>query len=178
MCLWCWGEVPRGLAPILPPTPVSETVSPELLRRLIAAVRAHGVKVTVTRTNVTDAPRRQGRLVDPILSEVVRSGPVWEACWATWDGPAFSQVTLNRNLTCIPHRDGNNEGDSWVLFFGEFRGGALALEGGTRYLVSGMWHCIPHMMLHWVEPCVGGRWSVVLYRRGRSYCLHLSLIHI
>ena len=47
-----------------------------------------------------------------------------------WDGE--TKFCLNRNVQCEKHKDRGNTGHSYVLFLGDFTGGALLFEDGTR----------------------------------------------
>jgi hypothetical protein len=43
----------------------------------------------------------------------------------------FTNITVNKNLQCKPHRDTGNIGDSLIIGFGEYTGGELAVADGT-----------------------------------------------
>jgi hypothetical protein len=74
-------------------------------------------------------------------------------------------VILNRNVTCQRHIDGN-EGHSWILWLGDFEGGALVFDDGRRITERGVWHKIDGRVAHWNEPLVSGtKYGVVLFRR-------------
>ena len=42
-----------------------------------------------------------------------------------------TKIIVNRNVKCKRHRDGN-DGLSWILWLGDFTGGALFFNDGTR----------------------------------------------
>jgi hypothetical protein len=39
----------------------------------------------------------------------------------------FHQITINKNLKCKKHRDSHNKGESYIVGFGDYRGGELTL---------------------------------------------------
>ncbi len=52
-----------------------------------------------------------------------------------WDEE--TQITLNKDLLCQRHRDHGNKEHSWFLWLGEFAGGALNFDNGTRSKAKG-----------------------------------------
>ena len=74
-------------------------------------------------------------------------------------------VTLNRNTVCQPHRDKKNIGDTAIMFFGDFEGGALLLEDGRRFEERGVWHRYDgSRLLHWNEEITAGvKYSVIAH---------------
>lgn len=40
----------------------------------------------------------------------------------------FTSVHLNHNVSCPPHIDGNNNGESTIISFGDYTGGNLVIE--------------------------------------------------
>jgi hypothetical protein len=82
-----------------------------------------------------------------------------------WWGDEETQVLLNKNVTCRKHRDKNN-GHSYILWLGDFVGGGLVFEDGTRLEQKHIWHKIDGQIPHWNEPHEGTKYGVVLYRRG------------
>ena len=63
--------------------------------------------------------------VDRLICEAVLSIAPKEVM--EWDRP---KIMLNRNVTCRRHRDAN-EGYSFLLWLGDFEGGALHFDDGT-----------------------------------------------
>ena len=59
-----------------------------------------------------------------------------------------TKIIVNRNLTCKRHTD-HNDGHSWILWLGEFEGGALLFEDGTRIEEKRTWHKINGRTPHW-----------------------------
>jgi len=86
-------------------------------------------------------------------------------------GP-FTSITLNQNYAAAPHRDKGNEGPSFLVAFGSFKGGELVIHEGD---LSGN-HDICHKpivadfskILHSVRPFEGERYSLVFYKLARS----------
>ena len=74
-----------------------------------------------------------------------------------------SQVVVNRNVQCAKHRD-SNDGHSWILFLGDFTGGALVFETGERVTQTRIWHKIFGQIPHWNEPHEGTKYSVIIYK--------------
>ena len=92
----------------------------EKLLEMMQKRRWHG---SATRLNVAgpDAAtyvHKRGRklLVEPVLSDVVKSGPIFRHVKAQLD--FAEQVTLNKNLKCAKHKD-RNEGFSYICFLGD-----------------------------------------------------------
>ena len=86
-----------------------------------------------------------------------------EAIAPEWWGEN-TRICLNRNVQCEKHRDGN-KGHSYILWLGDFTGGALVFEDGTRIEDKGMWHKINGQIAHWNEPHEGTKYGIVLYKR-------------
>ena len=76
-------------------------------------------------------------------------------------------ITVNKNVVCEPHRDGNNAAESWICFLGDFTGGELVFEDGTEISEPRKWHRIKaNQLLHWNKPITSGtKYSVILYKR-------------
>ena len=93
------------------------------------------------------------------LREAIRViAPEW------WDDE--TQVILNHNVQCKRHRDSSNKEHSWIIFLGDFTGGALCFDDGTRIEEQYKWHQINGHVYHWNEPHEGEKFSIVLYRNG------------
>ena len=102
-------------------------------------------------------------------SEYHASGEIWEhirTMLPEWfvEGEFFG-VTLNRNTVCQPHRDKKNVGESAIIFMGDFQGGALLLENGSRFEERGVWHRYDgSRLLHWNEEITAGvKYSVIAH---------------
>jgi len=76
-----------------------------------------------------------------------------------WDA-----VQVNDNYSSAPHTDKGNRGDSYIVAFGDFTGGALNVSGDTvdirhrGYLFNGS------QLRHWTEPWTGQRYSLVFFQ--------------
>jgi hypothetical protein len=85
-----------------------------------------------------------------------------EAIAPEWWGDS-TRICLNRNVTCARHRDGNKE-HSYILWLGDFTGGALVFDDGTRIEEKNKWHKINGQTPHWNEPHEGTKYSIIVYR--------------
>ena len=109
------------------------------------------VKIALVKSNVLRKDEHE-------LREAIRFiAPEW------WDEE--TQVTLNHNVQCKRHKDSNKE-HSWIIFLGDFTGGALCFDDGTRIEEQYKWHKIDGHQYHWSEPHEGEKFSIVLYRSG------------
>jgi hypothetical protein len=75
-----------------------------------------------------------------------------------------TQVLVNKNVQCKKHIDAN-DGHSYVLWLGDYSGGALLFEDGTRLEQKYTWHKINGRTPHWNEPHEGTKYAIVLYKR-------------
>lgn len=153
--------------------------SKKIMEALLQALRMHKFKATRLRTNIVPPQDRvrtvYGRsVVDttrrPLLSQTLLEGELYDLILAS--APILPEgtqwhVTVNKNLVCHRHRDTGNYGTSWILFLGDFSGGALVFEDGRRIEESGVWHEFDGQLEHWNEPIAGEKYSVVLYRRAK-----------
>jgi hypothetical protein len=80
------------------------------------------------------------------------------------DWRADTKAIINKDVTCKRHRDGANLGSSYILFLGDFEGGALVFDDGTRFEAKREWFEFDGQVPHWNEPHTGTKYSVVLYR--------------
>ena len=131
-----------------------------------------GIAPSYVRTHFTSKegrPYSVCRVQEPQQSEYHASGEIWEhvrSMLPDWfvEGEFFG-VTLNRNTVCQPHRDKNNIGESAILFLGDFQGGALLLENGSRFEERCVWHRYDgSRLLHWNEEITAGvKYSVIAH---------------
>lgn len=85
---------------------------------------------------------------------------------------SFNAVTVNQNYRANPHYDKNNIGDSFLVAFGDYTGGALRIHHGD---LSGA-HNVQYRpmktdfskVLHSVEEWDGERFSLVYYMFARK----------
>ena len=78
-----------------------------------------------------------------------------------------TQIALNKDLACKRHKDHANKEHSCILWLGDFTGGTLNFEDGTKVESKGAWHKTDGHIHHWNDPHVGTKYSIVLYRGTR-----------
>ena len=76
------------------------------------------------------------------------------------------KILVNKNVTCKPHKDRGNVGASYCLWLGDFKGGALVFDSGRRVEGKNVWHTLDAKEVHWNEPHVLDKYSVIIYRSG------------
>ena len=79
----------------------------------------------------------------------------------------FSTITINKDITCLPHTDKYNQSDSLIVAFGDYT------EGGNLYIkIDDIEHKInvknkPYIFngrnLHWNDKANGSRYSLVYF---------------
>ena len=79
-----------------------------------------------------------------------------------------TQITLNKDLVCKRHRDSCNKEHSWILWLGNFAGGALLFDDGAKVEGAREWHKINGHVHHWNEPHDGTKYSIVIYKGTRK----------
>ena len=85
----------------------------------------------------------------------------------------FFTITINKDVTCYPHKDKGNVGDSAILFLGDFSGGALHTEDGAVFSDKKVWHRFNGAeVLHWNEPHEGTKYSIIASNNKRPICYH------
>ena len=119
---------------------------------------------------ISKATRANGRLFARIM-QWFRAQPGCEYFPVT-------SVQVNKNLLCHPHRDRANEGDSFIIVFGQFRGGGVFLWRGDDtfkpvQVVVGQQEPERHdakiplrfdgRLVHGTEPFIGVRYSIVFF---------------
>lgn len=119
--------------------------------QIITRGKAGKVKIALVKSNLLRRDEHE-------LREAIKFiAPEW------WDEE--TQVILNHNVQCKRHKDSNKE-HSWIIFLGDFTGGALCFDDGTRIEEQYKWHKIDGHQYHWNEPHEGEKFSIVLYRSG------------
>jgi hypothetical protein len=88
------------------------------------------VKVAKIYSNVLHKSEKEPELYDAIKDVA----PEW---WGE-----DTQMTFDKALVCKRHRDHANKEHSWILWLGDFTGGALNFVDGTKIEGKGMWHRI------------------------------------
>ena len=81
----------------------------------------------------------------------------------------YTQVQMNKNFPCPPHRDSQNITSSILCCFGEYTGGLTCIDMNKKIKkidcsirpeeFNGAEH------LHWVEPYKGTRYSLVFFNK-------------
>ncbi len=98
---------------------------------------------------------KRNRLDRALLKAIEDIAPEW---WG-----ADTRLCVNRNVQCERHKDGN-EGHSYILWLGDFTGGALLFDDGTRIEEKYKWHKINEQLHHWNEPREGTKYSTIVYK--------------
>ena len=62
-----------------------------------------------------------------------------------------TKIIINWNVERERHRDGD-DGLSWIIWLGDFTGGALVFGDGRRVEQKYTWHQIDRRVYHWNEP--------------------------
>jgi hypothetical protein len=79
----------------------------------------------------------------------------------------YSQVQMNKNFPCPPHKDKKNQGVSHLCCFGDFTGGDTCIEYEDRIdkisSKNGVISFNGSKYTHWVEPYEGTRYSLVFF---------------
>ena len=154
----------------------------DLVEQLMAARRWHKRRL---RTNIarpedvilcnktkialveSEVPQRRYRKDRELTQAIEDIAPEW---WGE-----DTRMSINRNVQCERHKDGN-KGHSYVLWLGDFTGGALLFDDGTRLEEKYKWHKIDGQIHHWNEPHEGTKYSIILYR-GNGKPPKSALIH-
>lgn len=77
----------------------------------------------------------------------------------------YNTITLNHNLKCKAHKDGNNVGDSIIIGFGDYKGGFLNVEGESFDIRYKPFKFNGALKTHYTEDFEGERWSAVYFYR-------------
>ena len=80
----------------------------------------------------------------------------------------YSQVQMNKNFPCPPHKDSKNIGESVLCCFGDYEGGKTVVKINDDSLVKFDARERPITFngseyLHWVEEVKGDRYSLVFF---------------
>lgn len=80
---------------------------------------------------------------------------------------SYNAITVNQNYQAGPHYDRGNEGDSFLVAFGDYTGGELRIATGPSLGLKDIRHqpIVGNFSttLHSVEPFQGDRFSLVFY---------------
>ena len=114
------------------------------------------VKLALIYSNVLNDREKEPELYDAIRE----IAPEW------WGDE--TQITLNKNLVCKRHRDSRNKEHSWILWLGDFTGGALHFDDGAKVEGAREWRKINGHIHHWNDPREGSKYSIVIYKGTRK----------
>ena len=84
---------------------------------------------------------------------------------------AFTSITVNQNYQAGPHRDKGNVGQSYLVSFGDYTGGALEIHEGPQMGLHDVRQPIIAdftKILHSVKEFQGTRFSLVYYTAKKS----------
>ena len=98
-----------------------------------------------------------------VLSNSLRSGDLFDMVKKIY--PNINEIVVNKNVLCKPHRDKTNVTESHIIFFGDFIGGALCFEDGTRFEEKERWFDFDGQKIHWNEPHENTKYSLIAYAR-------------
>lgn len=76
----------------------------------------------------------------------------------------WTTIMINDNYLALPHKDKNNDGESWIVAFGDYTGGELNVEGVKHDIRYKPFKMNAETQEHWVEPWTGNRYSIVFFR--------------
>ena len=155
------------------------------MEELQALVRAHSFWRNQLRTNIGEsyASKWNGKrlLCTPVYSNSVhgagrtkKQARMLELCREMLpDVGEPLMLTINRDVTCGPHRDGKNASEfSYITFFGDYVGGELVIEepGGDRVLSDrNVWHRFSgREHVHYNLPHQGTKYSIVAYSQNAA----------
>ncbi len=104
----------------------------------------------------SDSPQPKRSKIDRELIKAIEDiAPEW---WGV-----DTRICINRNVQCERHKDGN-KGHSYIVWLGDFTGGALLFDDGTRIEEKYKWHKINGQIHHWNEPHEGAKYSIIIYK--------------
>ncbi len=66
-----------------------------------------------------------------------------------------TQITLNKDLVCKRYKDHGNKEHSWILWLGDFAGGAMNFGDGAKVKSKRGWHKINGHIHHCSDPHEG-----------------------
>ena len=144
------------------------------MEELKALVFSHRFTINKMRTNINDdvgyfGPKNKPFLIKGVYSNTVKEGRMLELVQEMLPEAGITELCLNKNVVCCPHRDEANYGPSFICFFGCFKGGALVLEEMKKsYEEKEVWHgpFLGSKVTHHNEPITSGtKYSVVAYSR-------------
>jgi hypothetical protein len=79
----------------------------------------------------------------------------------------WTQVQINKNWQIAPHRDASNQGRSYIVGLGEYKGGGLVInvngKNKTVNIKNKIYGFDGSKYTHWVDHYEGERWSLVFF---------------
>lgn len=87
------------------------------------------------------------------------------------NGTSLNGITINKNLECLPHTDGNDPGSNAIIVgLGDYTGGQLGIRGdnGNVYefdIHRKFLHFNGNKLEHWTLPFTGTRYTIVFYKK-------------
>ena len=113
---------------------MNENNKMEELKNLILK---HKFTINKMRTNISNdvgffGPKQKPFLIKGVYSNTVKAGKMLEIVQEMLPDAGITELCLNRNVVCSPHKDKSNFGPSFICFLGSFEGGALVLEESKK----------------------------------------------
>lgn len=86
------------------------------------------------------------------------------------DSDHFDGITINKNLQCLPHKDGNDpEYNACIIGLGDYTGGNLGVRVGKKVMEYNIYRRFlrfnGNLQEHWTQPFSGDRYSIVYYKK-------------
>ena len=75
----------------------------------------------------------------------------------------FTNIQINYNVECLPHKDIKNKGDSIVFTVGNFTNGTLGTEEGDIDIYKKPYKFKGNLITHWTNPFEGDRFCIIFY---------------
>ena len=98
-----------------------------------------------------------------IFSNSLRNGELFDLVKTIF--PNVNEIVINKDVQTKPHRDKTNITESHIIFFGDFTGGALVFQDGTRFSEKETWFDFDGQKTHWNEPHQNTKFSLIAYAR-------------
>jgi hypothetical protein len=89
----------------------------------------------------------------------------------------WTSIQVNCNYNCAPHKDTGNQGDSYIVAFGDFLGGNLCIENIDYNIERRGLLFDGSKMQHWTKPWSGIRYSLVFHTIKPKYPIARPLGH-
>lgn len=118
--------------------------------------------------------RRLGHLLQPATNNLKHERLYHLLCQLRDTIPNTSDllsITVNKNLQCLEHKDGNDERyNSVIIGCGDYQGGQLGVRAGNgrvyQYDINRKpLHFNGSLLEHWTLPFSGNRYTIVFYKK-------------